>query len=84
MTGRNLPSEAIRIVETNIIGAMSYPTKKELWQSLPKQVQYQTFNRTIDYLESSYKILLDRDQIVWTFPNNDKLKKLLCSSVRLR
>ncbi len=74
----------ILMVEKAILDAKSYPTKKELWQSLPKQVQYQTFNRILDYLASSNKILLDKGQIVWTFPSNDKLKKLLRTSVRLR
>jgi len=26
---------------------------RELWQSLPRKLQYQTFNRILDYLESS-------------------------------
>ena len=77
--------DTILMVERAILGAKSYPTKKELWQSLPRKVQYQTFNRILQYLESSTKILIDDDgQIVWTFPDNEKLKKLLRSSVKLR
>jgi len=76
--------DTILMVEKAIKDARSYPTKKELLKSLPKQIQYQTFNRILEYLESSNKIVLDGRQIVWVFPDNPKLKKLLETSVRLR
>jgi len=62
----------------------SYPTKKKLLQSLPKQIQYQTFNRILEYLESSNKIVYDGRKIIWVFPDNPKLKKLLETAVKLR
>src|SRR5947208_11856981 len=52
--------DTILMVEREIQRTKSYSTKKELWQSLPRKLQYQTFNRILDYLESSNKILLDR------------------------
>jgi len=76
--------DTILMVEKAIKDARSYPTKKELLKSLPKQIQYQTFNRILEYLESSNKIVLNGRQIVWVFPDNPKLKKLLETSVRLR
>ena len=76
--------DTILMVEKQIQAAKSYPTKKELWQKLPRKVQYQTFNRILDYLESSNKILIDRGEIVWTFPSNQKLRRLLRTSKRLR
>ncbi len=76
--------DTILMVEKQIQAAKSYPTKKELWQKLPRKVQYQTFNRILDYLESSNKILIDRGEIVWTFPSNQKLQRLLHTSKRLR
>ena len=75
--------DTILMVENAIRKAKLYPTKRELLKDLPKQVQYQTFNRILEYLESSNKILFDGRQIVWVFPNNPKLKKLLEASVRL-
>jgi len=72
------------MVEKQIQAAKSYPTKKELWQKLPRKVQYQPFNRILDYLESSKKILIGRGEIVWTFPSNQKLRRLLRTSKRLR
>lgn len=74
----------ILMVERAIHNAKNYPTKTELWKSLPRKVQYQTFCRIIDYLLSSNKIILNDRQIVWVFPDNPKLKTLLRSSVRVR
>lgn len=76
--------DTILMVEKAIKDTGSYPTKKELLKSLPKQIQYQTFNRILEYLESSNKIVFDGRQIIWVFPDNPKLKKLLETSVRLR
>lgn len=76
--------DTILMIEKAIRDAESYPTKKELLASLPKQVQYQTFNRVLEYLESSNKIVLNGRQIVWVFPDNPKLKRLLDRSIRLR
>ena len=76
--------DTILMVEKAIREAKSYPTKKTLLQSLPKQVQYQTFNRILEYLESSNKIVIDGRKIIWVFPDNPKLKKLLETSIRLR
>jgi hypothetical protein len=72
------------MVEQAIRDASSYPTKKSLLRSLPRQVQYQTFNRILDYLESSNKIVYDKNEIIWVFPDNPKLKKLIETSVQLR
>jgi len=76
--------DTILMVENAIREAGSYPTRKELWKSLPKQIQYQTFLRVLEYLEGSNKIVLDGRRIVWIFPDNPKLKRLLETSVRLR
>ena len=76
--------DTILMVENAIREAKSYPTKKELLESLPKQIQYQTFNRILEYLEGSNKIVFDGRRIVWVFPDNPKLKELLEGSVRLR
>lgn len=76
--------DTILMVENAIREAKSYPTKKELLESLPKQIQYQTFNRILEYLESSNKIVFDGRRVVWVFPDNPKLRELLESSVKLR
>ncbi len=73
----------ILMVENTIKEAGTYLSKKSLLESLPRKVQYQTFNRILDYLESSNKIMYDGRQIIWIFPDNAKLKRLLNSSVKL-
>ena len=75
--------DTILMVEREIQKAKSYPTKKELWQNLPRKLQHQTVNRVLDHLESSNKILLDKGGIVSTFPGNPRLCRLLGSGVRL-
>ncbi len=75
---------SILMVERAIHKAKEYPTKKELWNSLPTKMQYQTFNRIIEYLLDSNKIMLNEHEIVWVFPENPKLKRLLAESVRVR
>ena len=74
--------DTILMIENVIKEAGSYLTKKELLESLPKQIQYQTFNRILEYLESSNKIIFDGRKIIWIFPDNPKLKRLLESSVK--
>jgi len=76
--------DTILMVEKALREAKSYPTKKELLESLPKQIQYQTFNRILEYLESSNKIVYDGRQIIWVFPDNPKLKKLIETGIKLR
>lgn len=75
--------DTILMVEKAIKDAETYPTRKELWKSLPKKVQYQTFKRILEYLESSNKIIFDNRSIIWIFPDNPKLKRMLETSVKL-
>ncbi len=76
--------KTILMIENQIRKRRSYPTKKELWESLPKGVQYQTLNLVLNYLESSKKILIDKGHIVWTFPDDKKLRDLIARSTQLR
>jgi len=71
------------MVEKAIKEAEVYQTKTELWKSLPRQMQYQTLNRILNYLESSNKIMFDNHRVIWIFPDNPKLKNLLETSVKL-
>jgi hypothetical protein len=73
----------ILMVERAIHESKTYLTKMALWRSLPRKVQYQTFNRIIDYLIRSNKIIINGHEIVWIFPDNSKLKKLLATSKRV-
>ena len=70
--------DTVLMVENAIKQAKTYPSKNQLWRSLEKQMQYQTFSTILDYLEGSNKITYDKDgAIIWIFADNPKLKKLL-------
>jgi len=76
--------DTILMVEKAIIEAEEYPTRKQLWQSLPKKMQYQTFKRILDYLEASGQIAFNAKRIIYTGANNPKLKALIESSIKIR
>ena len=72
--------DSILMVE-QAIQKSDYPTRTELWKSLPKQMQYQTFKLILGYLEMSNKIMFEGDKIVWIFANNKKLNELIKGAV---
>jgi len=71
------------MVEKAIQKSREYPTRMELWKSLPKKMQYQTFKLILEYLEKSNKIMFDNDKIIWIFPNNKKLNTLIQEAVSI-
>lgn len=75
--------DTLLMVEKAIMDADEYPTRTELWKSLPREMQYQTFKRVLDYLEASGKIAFDKRKIIYTGVNNPKLEALIKSSVRI-
>jgi hypothetical protein len=74
----------VMMVEKAILESREYPTRMQLWRSLPRKVQYQTFQRILAYLEASGKIAFHESGIIYTGVNNPKLEALLRSSVKLR
>jgi hypothetical protein len=75
--------DTILMIEKAILDAEDYPTRMELWRSLPRKVQYQTFKRVLDYLEASEKIAFNTKKIIYTGVNNPKLEELIRTSVRI-
>ena len=76
--------DTILVVEKAIKDAAEYPSRMELWRSLPRKIQYQTFGRVLEYLEASNKIVFNKSRIVWVAADNPKLKILLEKSVKIR
>jgi len=75
----------ITMIENAIKSAKAYPSKNRLRLSLPRQVQYGTFNAVLEYLENSNKIMYDKDgSIIWIFADKPELKRLVATSRRLR
>ena len=51
--------------------------KKQLWESLPKKMMYQTFSLILDYLILSRKVSVDAEgKIGWIFYPEDVEKRL--------
>jgi hypothetical protein len=75
--------DTLLMIETAIIEMREDLTKTQLWKSLPKKMQYQTFKRAMDYLEASNKIVYNDRVIVYTGVNSEKLKALRDSAVKL-
>jgi len=73
--------DSILMVEKAIQDSEDHPTRTELWKSLPKQMQYQTFKLILNYLEISNKIMFEDDKIIWIFSNNKKLNELIQEAV---
>ena len=76
--------DTILMVEKAIIEAKEYPTRMQLWRSLPRKVQYPTFQRILAYLEASGKMAFHESEIIYTGVNNPKLEALIRSSVKIR
>ena len=73
--------DSILMVERAIQESGDYPTRMELWRSLPKKMQYQTFKLILDYLERSNKIMFEEGKVVWIFVNSSKLNELIDGAV---
>jgi hypothetical protein len=72
------------MVEETLLELGEYPTKKALRENLPKQVEYPTFNRILDYLEASGKIMYNGRSIIYTAINNEKLQNLIASGTIIK
>ena len=70
------------MIEKAIIECTDHCTRTQLWKSLPKGMQYQTFKRAMDYLEASGKIASNSGRIIYTGVNNDKLAAMIKTSVK--
>jgi hypothetical protein len=77
--------DTVLMVEKAIENGDDYPTRMQLWRSLPKEVQYQTFKTILNYLEASSKIMLDEHgHVIWVAADNPKLSELLRTGGELR
>ena len=74
---------SIMMVEKAIQKSKDYPTRIELWNNLPRKMQYQTFKLILEYLERSNKIMFEGDKIIWIFANSKKLNDLIKGAVNV-
>lgn len=74
--------DTVLMVEDTIKKLDYYPTKNQLWRSLPKMVMWQTFNVILDYLVDSHKVIIGRDgKVIWVLADSKKRNELLNKSV---
>ncbi len=76
--------ESVLMVERTIEKYSSEYTIYQLWKKLPKKMMYQTYKVILDYLESSRKIIIDKDNtLIWIFDEKN-IKKIISKDVKLR
>lgn len=75
---------SIEMVEDTLQEHHDFPSKSALQRSLPRTIQTQTFNRILNYLEKSKKIIFTKDRaVVWIFVTDPKMKKVWQESTTL-
>ena len=75
---------SIEMVEDILRKNHEFASKSALQRALPRTIQTQTFNRILNYLEKSHKIIFTKDRkVVWIFSTDPKLKKVWQESIPL-
>ena len=75
---------SIEMVEDILKKCHEFASKSALQRALPRTIQTQTFNRILEYLEKSKKIIFTKDRaVVWIFSSDPKLKKVWEESAQL-
>jgi len=60
--------DTVLMIEEYIEKAKGDKTARQIWQSLPRKVMWQTFMTTLDYLEYSGKIIVtDKKEVIWVW-----------------
>ena len=65
------------MVEKAIKNAEEHPSKKQLKMTLPKDINCQTFNLVLKYIENSGKIVIKDGRIIWIANDNPKFLRML-------
>lgn len=75
---------SVEMVEDILKEHHEFASKSALQRALPKTMQTQTFNRILNYLEKSNKIIFTKNRaVVWIFSNDPNLRKVWKESVPL-
>ncbi len=72
--------DTVLMVEDTIKKMKEYPTRRQLWLSLPKKMMYQTFKVILEYLIDSTKIIIKDGKVIWIW-NPELVKKYLESEL---
>jgi hypothetical protein len=84
--GSHIPNlKTIEMIEGILAKEKEFSSRNKLSRALPKQVQQQTIEVVLEYLERSNKIMREDGTILWIFgDNNPKLMKLHKMSTELK
>ncbi|WP_042688005.1 hypothetical protein [Candidatus Nitrosotenuis chungbukensis] len=84
--GSHIPNlKTIEMIEEVLAKEKEFSSRNKLSRALPKQVQQQTIEVVLEYLERSKKIMREGGAILWIFgDNNPKLMKLHKMSTELK
>ena len=76
--------ESVIMVEKTIQKYSSEKGKYQLWKVLPRKMMYQTYQKILDYLVESGKIIIDDDGvIIWTY-NPERIKRLISEDLIIK
>ncbi|MBS3155445.1 hypothetical protein J4404_03020, partial [Candidatus Woesearchaeota archaeon] len=67
--------QTVLMVEKFIEESSGEYKKTELFNNLPKRVMWQTFQVIMEYLERSYRIVIEKDGVVTYIWNPELIKK---------
>lgn len=80
VSGHSPNMKTVMMIEKAILGAETHPTRTELHKSLPKQVEYRTFQKALEYLEKHGMIIFNSNTIVYSGASNEKLRNYILNS----
>lgn len=72
--------KTVKMIEKAILLSETHPKRMELFRSLPRKVEYTTFQKALEYLEVHGIIMFNSGSIVFTKASNEKLRKYILSS----
>jgi len=75
--------DTVLMVENLVKKSKEYPSKRQLWVSLPKKTMYQTFKIILEYLIDSGKIVIKNGKVIWIW-NPELVKKYSKSELIVR
>ncbi|MBD3203766.1 hypothetical protein GF327_05695 [Candidatus Woesearchaeota archaeon] len=76
--------ESVIMVEKTIQKYSQECGKYQLWKKLPKKMMYQTYQKILEYLKESGKIIIDKEGcVIWTY-NPKRIKNLISKDLAVR
>lgn len=67
-------SRKAKMVEKTIKSSKNYPSKIELWKSLPKKIQYKELRTILQNFEKTNRIIFTKDNKIMWIGTNPKLE----------